>query len=95
MFQTFKSQGVYAVDDVGIVIRGKFMTKPGAQWIIRKDIYARVQKALDEAGIQFARKEVRVQIPGLDNKSDLNDTQKSAIAAGAADAAEKMEPAKP
>ncbi len=94
MFQTFKSQGVYAVDDVGIVIRGKFMTKPGAQWIIRKDIYARVQKALDEAGIQFARKEVRVQIPGLEDKSDLTGPQKTAIAAGAADAAEKPEAAK-
>ena len=94
MFQTFKSQGVYAVDDVGIVIRGKFMTKPGAQWIIRKDIYARVQKALDEAGIQFARKEVRVQIPGLEEKSDLTEPQKSAIAAGAADVAEKPGPAK-
>lgn len=94
MFQTFKSQGVYAVDDVGIVIRGKFMTKPGAQWIIRKDIYARVQKALDEAGIQFARKEVRVQIPGMEDKSELTKPQKTAIAAGAADAAEKTEPVK-
>ncbi|MEM7069893.1 MAG: mechanosensitive ion channel domain-containing protein, partial [Pseudomonadota bacterium] len=57
LIQTFKSQGVYDVDDVGIVIRGKFMAKPGTQWIIRKDIYNRVQKVLDEAGIQFARRE--------------------------------------
>ncbi|MEM9676680.1 MAG: hypothetical protein AAF890_01380 [Pseudomonadota bacterium] len=42
IIQTFKSQGVYEVDDVGMVIRGKFMTKPGTQWFIRKDIYSRV-----------------------------------------------------
>ena len=76
LIQTFKSQGVYDVDDVGIVIRGKFMAKPGAQWIIRKDIYTRVQKVLDEAGIQFARKEVRVQIPGLDTANHLSNDQK-------------------
>ena len=67
------------------------MTKPGAQWIIRKDIYNRVQKALDEAGIQFARKEVRVQIPGLGEDTDLSSSQKKAIAAGASDAVEKMD----
>ncbi|MEM7068167.1 MAG: mechanosensitive ion channel domain-containing protein [Pseudomonadota bacterium] len=88
LIQTFKSQGVYDVDDVGIVIRGKFMAKPGAQWIIRKDIYTRVQKVLDEAGIQFARKEVRVQIPGLDTANHLSNDQKKAIGAGATDAVE-------
>ena len=50
LLQTFKSQGVYDVDDVGIIIRGKFMAKPGTQWAIRKDVYNRIQQALDEAG---------------------------------------------
>lgn len=33
--QPFKSQGVFEFDDVGIVIRGKFMTKPGTQSTLR------------------------------------------------------------
>ena len=86
LIQTFKSQGVYDVDDVGIVIRGKFMAKPGTQWVIRKDIYTRVQKVLDEAGIQFARREVRVQIPGFDGSKDLSDEQIKAVGAAASNA---------
>ena len=57
--------------------------------IIRKDIYNRVQKALDEAGIQFARKEVRVSIPGLDENKTLTEDQKQTVGAAAAEAAEK------
>ena len=49
--QPFKSQGAADVDDVGIIIRGKFTTKPGAQWVVRKEIYSRVQKAFEENGI--------------------------------------------
>ena len=69
IIQTFKSQGVYDVDDVGIVIRGKFMAKPGTQWIMRKDVYARVQKKLEANGIEFARREVKVNVPGLNGAS--------------------------
>lgn len=87
LIQTFKSQSVYDVDDVGVVIRGKFMAKPGTQWVIRKDIYTRVQKALDAAGIQFARREVRVQIPGLRPGEDLTEEQAKAIGAAATSAA--------
>lgn len=92
LIQTFKSQGVYDVDDVGIVIRGKFMAKPGTQWIIRKDVFTRVQKCFEENGIDFARKEVRVQIPGLDENTELSDEQKKTVAAAANEAAEKAEP---
>ncbi len=88
MLQPFKSQGVYDVDDVGIVVRGKFMSRPGTQYTLRKEIYTRVQKAFAEAGIEFARREVRVNIPGLDSPEQLTPEQQSAIAA-AAEAADK------
>ncbi|MEP3427101.1 MAG: mechanosensitive ion channel domain-containing protein [Roseibium sp.] len=81
----FKGQGVSGVDDVGILVRGKFTTKPGKQFGVRKEIYKRVQQAFDENGIQFARKEVRVQLP---DNAKLNDSQKEAVAAAAAEAAE-------
>ena len=90
IIQTFKSQGVYDVDDVGMVIRGKFMAKPGTQWIIRKDVYTRVQKTLEANGIEFARREVRVQIPGMDGSTELTDDQKSAVGAAASQAAETV-----
>ncbi|MEM8649113.1 MAG: mechanosensitive ion channel domain-containing protein [Pseudomonadota bacterium] len=95
LIQTFKSQGVYDVDDVGMVIRGKFMAKPGTQWIIRKDVYQRVQRKLEENGIEFARREVRVQIPGIDSAADLNDDQRAAIGAAAGQAVGDQAPAAP
>lgn len=88
----FKGQGVADVDDVGIVVRGKFTTKPGKQFGVRKEIYKRVQKTFEENDIQFARKEVRVQLP---ENANLDEKQKEALAsaAAAASAAEDKKPA--
>jgi small-conductance mechanosensitive channel len=91
MMQTFKSQGVLEVDDVGIVVRGKFMAKPGQQFTIRKEIYNRVQKEFDANGIQFARREVRVNL----NKGDpdgLTEDERQAVATAAAEAAKPVDP---
>ena len=84
--QPFKSQGVFDFDDVGMIIRGKFMAKPGKQFTIRKEIYNRVKAAFKENEIDFARREVRVAIPGLEEAENLNEEQKSAIGAAAGDA---------
>lgn len=89
--QPFKSQGVLEIDDVGMVIRGKFMAKPGKQFMIRKEIFNRVSAAFAENGIDFARREVRVAIPGLDDKSELDEEDKAAIAAAASQAAEQAQ----
>jgi len=88
--QPFKSQGVAEVDDNGIVIRGKFMAKPGKQFMIRKEVYVRVQKAFEEADIPFARKQVMVHIPGLENTDRLDKDQTKAIGAAAAEAADEQ-----
>ena len=90
LISPFKSQGAADVTDVGIVVRGKFTTKPGGQWGIRKEIYNRVQKAFEENGIEFARKEVWVQMPGHEEEEETNLTpdQKKAISAAASQAAE-------
>ena len=65
LLQPFKSQGVFDFDDVGMIIRGKFMARPGRQFVLRKEIYNRVKTAFEENGIAFARREVRVAIPGM------------------------------
>lgn len=87
----FKSQGVFDFDDVGMVMRGKFMAKPGKQFMARKEIYNRVKAAFDAAGIEFARREVRVAIPGLDEADDLNDEQKAAISGAAGQVAQQVQ----
>ncbi|MDA7964858.1 mechanosensitive ion channel family protein [Ruegeria sp.] len=81
--QPFKSQGVFDFDDVGMIIRGKFMAKPGKQFTLRKEIFNRVKAAFKENGIDFARREVRVAIPGLDEAENLTPEQKTAIGAAA------------
>lgn len=83
LINPFKSQGAADVTDVGIVIRGKFSTVPGGQFLIRKEVYNRVQKAFEANGIEFARKEVRVQLPEHLKADDLNEDQKKAISAAA------------
>ena len=91
LLQPFKSQGVFDFDDVGMIIRGKFMAKPGRQFVLRKEIYNRVKAAFEENGIDFARREVRVAIPGLENADRLTEDDKAAIAAAATQAAQSEE----
>ncbi|MFO7854901.1 MAG: mechanosensitive ion channel [Paracoccaceae bacterium] len=90
--QPFKSQGVLEVNETGIVVRGKFMAKPGRQWVLRKEVYNRVQRAFEENGIQFARKEVRVRIDGGE---DLTEAERAEVGAAAAEAAQEPAGAKP
>ena len=88
LINPFKSQGAAEITDVGIVIRGKFTTVPGGQFLVRKEVYSRVQKAFEENGIEFARREVRVRLPENTDTDKLNAEQKEAISAAASQAAE-------
>ncbi len=94
--EPFKSQGVAEVDDNGIVVRGKFMAKPGKQFMIRKEVYVRVQKAFEQAGIPFARKQVMVHIPGLEKNDQIGENELKEIGAAAAESVEEpLEPTEP
>jgi len=84
----FKSQGPAEVTDVGIVIRGKFTTKPGGQWMIRREVYTAVQQAFKDNGIEFARREVRVQLPDTEDVAGLSTEQKTVVAGAASAVAE-------
>jgi len=61
--QPFKFQGVKAMEETGILFRGKFMAVPGTQFQARKAIFERVQKAFAENGIEFAQRRVQVNLP--------------------------------
>jgi moderate conductance mechanosensitive channel len=89
--QPFKSQGVFDFDDVGMIMRGKFMAKPGKQFTARKEIYNRVKFEFEAAGIDFARREVRVAIPGLEKAQDVTDEQKTMIAGVAGEVVAQQE----
>ena len=87
--QPFKSQGVFDVDDSAIIVRGKFMSKPGKQFLIKREVYVRVQKAFDENGIHFARRSVIVEVAGVDGEAEgggMTDAQRKAAVSAAEDA---------
>jgi moderate conductance mechanosensitive channel len=78
-----KSQGVMSMEDSAMIIRAKFTAKPGEQFVIRREVYTRVQKAFDEAGIKFAHRQVTVHVPGA---AAIEESQPGAVGqvAGAA-----------
>ncbi len=83
--QPLKSQGVIEMQDSAMIIRVKFMTKPGDQWLARKKVYQEIRSLFAREGIKFAHREVTVRI--ADEKAeDLTDKQREAIS-GAVEAA--------
>ncbi len=85
--QPLKSQGVIEMQDSAMIIRVKFMTKPGDQWVLRKRVYAEIRDLFAREGIKFAHKEVTVRLAGADAKN-LSEDDKKAIGAAALSASE-------
>ena len=54
LIEPLKSQGIYQLADHGILIRAKFIARPGEQFIIRREAYERIKLAFEQSGIQFA-----------------------------------------
>ena len=80
--QPLKSQGVIEMQDSAMIIRVKFMTKPGDQWLVRKRVYEEIRVLFEREGIQFAHKEVTVRL--ADGKvEDLSEEDKKSITAAA------------
>ncbi|MFK7744869.1 MAG: mechanosensitive ion channel family protein [Roseobacter sp.] len=80
--QPLKSQGVIEMQDSAMIIRVKFMTKPGDQWLVRKKVYEDIRVLFEREGIQFAHKEVTVRL--ADKKvEDLTEEDKKAVTAAA------------
>lgn len=77
-----KSQGVIEMQDSAMIIRVKFMTKPGDQWLVRKRVYEDIRALFEQEGIKFAHREVTVRL--ADGKvDDLTQEQRSKVAAAA------------
>jgi small-conductance mechanosensitive channel len=87
MLQPLKSQGVMAMEDNALLVRAKFMAKPGEQSAIRREAYHRIKQAFDENGIKFAHRQVTVHVPPGGGSPPA-----SAVAAAAADTDEGAAP---
>ncbi|MEP3946115.1 mechanosensitive ion channel family protein [Ascidiaceihabitans sp.] len=80
--QPLKSQGVIEMQDSAMIIRVKFMTKPGDQWVIRKKVYQEIRELFEREGIKFAHKEVTVRLAD-GNVEDLTPEQRKTVTAAA------------
>ena len=79
-----KSQGVIEMQDSAMIIRVKFMTKPGDQWLIRQRVYQEIRALFLREGIKFAHREVTVRV-AEGNGPPLTQAQREAVAAAALD----------
>ena len=80
--QPLKSQGVYKMEDSAMIIRVKFMTKPGEQFVTRKVVYESIQDLFSREGIHFAHKEVTVRLADQSTE-DLTEQKKKVVTAAA------------
>ena len=93
--QPLKSQGVIQMEDSAMIIRVKFMTRPGDQWLLRNKVFARIRELFEREGIKFAHREVTVRIADHEAGQPLSEAEKEAAAAGARSAIEQREAAAP
>ncbi|MEX2648416.1 MAG: mechanosensitive ion channel family protein [Alphaproteobacteria bacterium] len=54
ILEPLKSQGITQMGDFSLIVRAKFMAKPGEQFVIRREAYRRIKEAFDANGIKFA-----------------------------------------
>ena len=93
ILSTLKSQGVRRMEEFNMVVGVKFMTKPGEQWLVRRDAYQKVRDAFEANGIRMAERNVKVEIEGGER---LSEEERQAVAGAAQEAAiGQVEPPKP
>jgi small-conductance mechanosensitive channel len=83
ILETLKSQGVRRMEEFNMVVGVKFMTRPGEQWLVRRDAYQGVRDIFDANGIRMAERNVKVEIAG---DANLTEEQRKAVSAAAHDA---------
>ena len=97
LLDKIKSQGVREMDDSAMIMRVKFVCVPGEQFVIRREVYRRIQEAFQKNGIEFAHRNVTVYFPQDDSSTgsdhpapekrsepDTQDPKKKEAAAAAA-----------
>ncbi len=93
MLDKIKSQGVRELDDSAMIMRVKFKTIPGEQFVIRREVFRMMQESFRENGIEFAHRNVTVYMPpeATDSENNKVNEKVAEAAAAAAVAAEQSE----
>ena len=97
MLGKIKSQGVREMDDSAMIMRVKFKTIPGEQFVVRREVFRLMQESFRENGIEFAHRNVTVYLPpeekaagaaeGAENENSEGQTNAKLAEAAAAAAA--------
>jgi small-conductance mechanosensitive channel len=95
LLDKIKSQGVKELDDSAMIMRVKFKTIPGEQFVIRREVFRMIQEQFAEHGIEFAHRNVTVYMPPGEEADAPDKKALAAGAAAAAAAAQAEEDAKP
>jgi small-conductance mechanosensitive channel len=90
--QPLKSQGVIQMEDSAMILRVKYMTRPGDQWTTRKLVYHELHELFAREGIHFAHKEVTVRIPGMSDGRQLSKAEAEAVGAAARSSIDEDKP---
>jgi small-conductance mechanosensitive channel len=91
LLEKIKSQGVKALDDSAMIMRVKFKTIPGEQFVIRRELFRMIQEYFRENGIEFAHRNVTVYLPPEEETGERDKKAIEARAAAAAAAAQAEE----
>jgi small-conductance mechanosensitive channel len=85
--EPLKFQGVRRMEEFNMVIGVKFMTRPsGAQWMVRRDAYQRLRDEFARHGIDFAQRNVKVEVL---TDHELTPAEQRAVAGVAQEAVER------
>ena len=93
LLDKIKSQGVKELDDSAMIMRLKFKTIPGEQFVIRREVFRMIQESFREYGIEFAHRNVTVYMPPEEEGGAQDKKAIEASAAAAAIAAAQAEEA--
>ena len=81
MLQPLKSQGVMSTDDSAMVVRAKYMARPGnAPFMIRRVAYEKIINAFRANDIEFASRRVAVYVPPDAGEDERRNAAAAAIA---------------
>ena len=66
-----------------MIMRVKFKTIPGEQFVVRREVFRMMQEAFRENGIEFAHRNVTVYLPGQteieNNQQPSQDAEKALL----------------
>jgi small-conductance mechanosensitive channel len=85
MLDKLKSQGVRELDDSAMIMRVKFKTIPGEQFVVRREVYRMMQESFRENGIEFAHRNVTVYLPPEDKDTTTGEGLEGGASAGRPD----------